>query len=563
MVHNLIQHSLRVAVALALSACVSGDDTSGDTSTGDTAVVTGAWQRFTTTANTLTLTAAQPLLVNSPFFGIEVRKNDVDITDDIVDVVTLSSTSWRYTFATEDLATPGDLIEVSLDNRKLAVPGHYVAVRSWSASGNPVQDMYALLADCEAGEGPCAGDPPIPGLLAAVKGLSHRYMPRDLEIAPGVYDFSPIFDDAAFLASVGMKLHVIFSVKSFATDSLFNGDGIRRSFPVPAAWDKGRPREIHVYVNGDEVGYRFDTSRTQVVLATAPRAGSRNVNVVYARDPFPEYAWNLTPPVGGWYEGVGGPHTGNNGSHGFVHAPWRATCVSWMRDFMAAFQQHWTDAIADDPSLASAIESISTQETANALGGAGYSESAYRAGLLEYAKFNARAVRRRAMHGQLFNQIPGGNATNAVHKLATAMIPWGARLEGADLFNDEASLEDWVYQSVHRDLHTQALTMIWHQNASYREDNGSGGFYTPAQQYEKARLGITDTSTAAGTPGLEAEYVFWNMTPFQGSGHDFKDALPVIAANPVIQTTGTNRHRWRLAAGYVAIGAQSLSRVNP
>ena len=54
------------------------------------------------------------------------------------------------------------------------------------------------------------------------------------------------------------------------------------------------------------------------------------------------------------------------------------------------------------------------------------------AALLEY---NARAVRRRAMFGQLFNYIPGGVPTGALAALATAIIPWGARLEGPDLFN--------------------------------------------------------------------------------------------------------------------------------
>ena len=73
------------------------------------------------------------------------------------------------------------------------------------------------------------------------------------------------------------------------------------------------------------------------------------------------------------------------------------------------------------------------------------------------------------------------------------------------MFNDEASLEDKVYQFVHRDQHDKALTMIWHQNASYAEPDDLGGFYTPAQQFEKAQRGDTDTQPASGKPGLEAE----------------------------------------------------------
>ncbi len=165
------------------------------------------------------------------------------------------------------------------------------------------------------------------------------------------------------------------------------------------------------------------------------------------------------------------------------------------------------------------------------------------------------------MFGQLLNHIPGGNATGALQKLAIAIIAWGARLEGPDLFNDEPSLEDNVYEKVHRALHDQALTMIRQQNASYREPSGDG-FYTPAQQYEKARRGIADTQTPSGTPGLEAEYVFWNMTLSSGVGYSWKDALPVIAANPIIQSTGINRHRWR-RVDYSTIPDQSLERVNP
>jgi hypothetical protein len=556
---------LLVFALIGLAACGASVASDGDADqlepVGPNAA--GAWQKFTTDHRTLTIFSSEPLLVNAPFFGIEVRINGVDVSDDIVDVAQQSPTSWRYTFATEDLDTPGDRIVVSLQNRPLASPGHYVTVRDGTQLGNTVQGMHELLAQCENGDGPCAGAAPLPGLLAAVKGLSRRYTPRDLETAPGVYDFSPVFADAAYLASVGMRLHVMFSFKSFAIQSLFDGDGATKTFAIPAAWDKDREREIRVYIGDIDTPYTFDATRTHVVLSSAPPVGTENVAVTYARDPFPEYTWHLSPPVGGWYTGQGGPNTGHHGSHGFAHAPWRATCVEWMRKLMAAFEQQWTDAIAADPSLASAIESLSILETANAVGGPDYNEADYRAGLLEYTKSTARAVRRRAMFGQLFNQIPGGGANNAIGLLANAIIPWGARLEGPDLFNDEASLEDKVYQRVHRDLHYRALTMIWHQNASYQEPDGHGGYYTPAQQFEKAKRGIADTRTASGTPGLEAEYVFWNMTQSKGPGFDWKDALPVIAANPVIQTWGNERYLWRSAVDRTPIPDQSLSKVNP
>jgi hypothetical protein len=565
---TLLERQLAVVAATLAVGCAApdpvdpwdDDDATAVDDTEDAAAVATVWKQFTTTATTLTLTSTEPLLVNSPFFGIEVRKNGEDITEDIEHVETLSPTSWRYTFGAEVMNTPGDTIEISLQNANVAVPGHYVAVRNNAADDVP--KTYTMLSQCQEGTGPCAGAP-IPGLLAAVKGMSKRYMPRDLQSGPGVYDFSPVFEDAAFLAARGMKLHVMFVVKSFGIDSFHDGDGARKAFPVPAKWEKQRKRELHVYVAGVDTPFTFDATKANVVLATAPPSGNDNVNVVYARDPFPEYLWAATPPVGGWYVGAGGPHTDGNGSHGIAHAPWRTTCTDWMHDFTRAFRQHWDAAIAADPSLAGAIESISVQETANALGGPGYSEAAYRAGLLEYAKANARAVRRRAMFGQLFNQIPGGNQNDALALLATAIVPWGARLEGSDLFNDEPSLEDKVYQLIHRDQHQKALTMIWHQNASYREPDGQGGHYTPAEQFEKARRGIADTQTPSGTPGLEAEYVFWNLTINSGSAYDYRDALRVIAANPVIQTRGNQRHRWRRASNYAAIREQSLSRINP
>lgn len=558
-------HKLLAFALIGLAGCGASVASDDDVDVGGLAGsnASAIWHSFTTGHRTLTVVSSEPLIVNAPYFGIEVRRNGVDVTDDIVDIKQQSPTSWLYTFASEDLDTPGDRIRVSLQNRPLASPGHYVAVRDGSQQGNTVQGMYELLAQCQNGQGPCAGSPPLPGLLVAVKGLSRRYTPRDLELAPGVYDFSPVFADAAFLASVGMRLHVMFSFKSFASQMLFDGDGATKSFAIPTGWDKDREREIHVYVADIDTPYRFDATRTHVVLSSAPPDGTDNVAVTYARDPFPEYTWHLAAPVGGWYTGAGGPNTGHHGSHGFAHAPWRATCVEWMRNFMAAFEQQWTDAIAANPALANAIESLSILETANAVGGPDYNEADYRAGLLEYAKSAARAVRRRAMFGQLFNQIPGGGANNAIGLLANAIIPWGARLEGPDLFNNEPSLEDKVYQRVHRDLHYRALTMIWHQNASYQEHDEHGGYYTPAQQFLKAKRGIADTRTAAGTPGIEAEYVFWNMTQSKGPGFDWTAALPVIAANPVIQTWGNDRYLWRTADERMPIPDQSLSKVNP
>ncbi len=526
------------------------------------------WDHFSTSAKTLTVFADQELIVNAPFFGIEVRKNGKDITDDIVNIESLSDSSWKYTFGTEVMDVSNDVIEFSLENEALASPGHYITVREGSQVANTVQSMYALLLDCETGHGLCEGRPALPGLLEAVRGMSRRYAPRDIETSEGVYDFSAVFADAAFLKSKGMRLHVMFAVKSFAADSLFDGDGLRFAFPAPQLWledSTRRDREVHVYVNLVDTPFSFDSTRTQVLLALAPPVGIQNINVVYARDPFPEYTWNLRPPIAGWYTGVGGPHTnGVPGNSGFVHAPWRSTCVQWMKNLVGAFQAQWTAALASSAVPAGAIESVSIQETANALGGEDYTEEAYRAGLLEYSKANARAVRRRALHGQLFNQIPGGK-TEALTELATAIIPWGARLEGPDLFNNEISLETKVYQVVHRDLSSKALTMIWHQNASYGEPNGLGGYYSPAEQFEKAKLGIDDTHTASGTPGIEAEYVFWNMTqkPSGAPGYGWQDALPVIAANPAIQAKGNDTYLWKKAADGSPLESQALSQTNP
>ena len=539
-----------------------------------------SWSNFTTTAKTLTLASSEPLKANSPFFGLEVRKNGVDITDDIVNVESLSTSSWRYTFGTQALDTPGANISVSLQNRTLATPGHYLAVGDGQAG--TVQGLYQIVADCQAGTGACAGKGALPGLLAAVKGMSERYTPRDIETAPGIYNFTKVFSDAAFLTSKGMKLHVMFTVKSFAKNTLYDGTGTTVAFDIPRAangsggWDGVRSREVHVYVKDiagqfkDTQAFQFNAARTQVVLNTPPPAGTKNILVVYSRDPFPEYTWQMNPPVAGWYDGAGGQNNDSaegGGSHGFVHAPWRANTVAWMRSFMAAFETQWSAAVAKG--LASnAFESISVQETANALSETDptYTVAGYRAGLLEYAKANAKAVRRRALHGQLFNMIPQGNADKAMAGLSNDIIPWGARLEGPDLFNDEQALETNVYENVHRAFHDRAMTMIWHQNASFAEHVGtSTAFYSPAQQFIKAQRAINDTSTPSGTRGLEAEYVFWNMTlkAPMGSPQTWIDAFPVIASNPTIQAASSDRTLWRRASNGAPIGDQTLSKMNP
>ena len=46
-------------------------------------------------------------------------------------------------------------------------------------------------------------------------------------------------------------------------------------------------------MNGNEVAFTFNTARTNVITAAAPMMGSQNVRVLYARDPFPDYTWNL------------------------------------------------------------------------------------------------------------------------------------------------------------------------------------------------------------------------------------------------------------------------------
>ena len=567
-------------VAAALSGCSGGGSSASSTSTPpSTAATPPIWSSVSTTASTLTVNSSEDLIVNSPFYGIQVTRNGIDITDDIDGITALSPTSWRYTFKTQTLNASGDTISVSLQNAQLAVPGHYVTVRgSGYSTGNTPQHLYQVLSDCEEGnKGQCVGESPIPGLLAAIKGFSRRYVPRDLVNPDGSYNFSSIFNDAAFLASKGLKLHVEFTVKTFArvgsTILTYSGDGATTHFTISTQWDQGRNREVHVYVgNGStavDTPFTFSADRTEVVLATAPPAGIDNVAVAYARDPFPEAAWQLNPPVGGWYRGLHPVHPGV----GFVHAPWRPTAVAWMKDFLYQFQVQWTAAIAANPAIARTIEAISTEETANSLGGPDYSEAQYRAGLVEYSKFFARAVRRRALHEQLMNQIPGGSSPQQpLIDLAAAIIPWGARLGGPDLFNDETGasqtggLEFGAYEYVHRGFHNQALTMIWAQNDSFKELKPNGvDYYTMAEQFQKAQKAVTDPSTAGGHLGIESEYVFWNMTTKKTGDpwFDWKNALPVIAANPVIQISGNDRNLWRRQSTGAAIVDQSVTRVNP
>ena len=322
--------------------------------------------------------------------------------------------------------------------------------------------------------------------------------------------------------------------------------------------------------------FNFNAARTQVILNTAPAWGTKNVNVVYARDPFPEYVWQMSPPVASWFNGQGGQNNGAaaaGGNHGHVYAPWRANTVTWLRSFMGAFQTQWNNAIAAGLSD-SAIESVTIQETANPLGDLGsagydstYTAAGYRAGLFELSKATARAVRRKALFGQMFNMIPQGNDTAAMGGLSSDIILWGARLEGSDLFNDEPALEDNVYQNVHRAFNDKAMTMIWQQNASYAEKIGStSNFYTPAQQFIKAQRGVNDTSTPGGMRGLQAEYMFWNMTTDAPLGSPLtfvKDAVPVIAANPTVQTSGNDRYLWRRAINATPIADQTISKTNP
>jgi|CXWL01.1.fsa_nt_gi hypothetical protein len=53
------------------------------------------------------------------------------------------------------------------------------------------------------------------------------------------------------------------------------------------------------------------------------------------------------------------------------------------------------------------------------------------------------------------------------------------------------------------------------------------------------------------------------MTQNVGSGQNWKDALPVIAAHPIIQTSGNDRYLWRRSSDGAAIADQALSRANP
>ncbi len=565
-----IHLSFLILLGCLPAACVASSDANdADEEIGrETSAASTVWSSLETTANTLIINSSQALDVNAPFYGIQVDLNGQDITDDITDIKTLSPTSWRYTFGTKKVNKSGDSITVSLKNAQLAVPGHYLAL-GWGAK--TVAAVSKRLQDCQAGVGECAGGAPMPGLVNAVKGVSVRYTPRSLATAGG-YDFAPVFAAASAAKAAGLRLHVMFTTKTFSQENLFSGNGSTSSFAIPGGWSPtgGRNREVHVYVKNVEVpritGFVFNADRTKVTLLNPPAPGAKVV-VAYAPDPFPESAWAASPPIGGWYVGANPGHL----NFGFVHAPWRSTCVAWMKDFMGQFQSQWDEALNDNPGLAQSIEAVSMQETSTTLGGPDYTAEKYIDGLTEYTKFLARAVRRRAVHEQLINGIAGSNVPlgQGLADLSTAIIPWGARLAGPDLFNDNTGpngttgLEFSVYQRVHREQHDRALTMIWAQNDTYSEPKPGGGFFTMKQQFEKAKKGAGDSSTAGGHKGLEAEYVFWNMTNPSNGGYGWKDALRVIAQNPTIQTSGNDRNRWRNASSKAPIADQTLTRTNP
>ena len=329
---------------------------------------------------------------------------------------------------------------------------------------------------------------------------------------------------------------------------------------------------MHAYVDGAPVTFSFNLTKTHVTLTNTPPSGS-HVVIAHARDPFPPGVWNT---VGGWYVGT------HNPTYGFNIAPWRPACVTWMKDFLQQFQTAWDNAITDaeaagNTKLKTAIESLSTQETANGLTtNADYDPVKYIDGMTEIAKFYARAVRRRAAHEVLINFVTGTNAPQfggvggGLAILANKVIPWGARLGGPDLMNgDGRGLEKGAYQRVHREQHNRTLTMIWAQHSSFQEKKLGGGLFTMTEQFAKAKKGVDDFSTAGGFAGLEAEYVFWNMTTkgnlrpdAQANGSTWKDALKVISQNPTIQTVGHNKNRWRLP-NFQPIANQVRSRINP
>ncbi len=572
MLTRFASHAMLIAFA---ASCTGNADEKDVVGIGADALGT-EWSPITTTSNTLVLNSSTDLLVNSPFYGIQVTRNGKDITDDIKEVKQLSPRSWRYTFATETLNVPGETISISLDNHQVATPGHYLAIHNFGA--NTPEKLYKRLQDCQAGVGECAGNGPLPDLLdgkKAVKGFTRRYAPRDLAKSGGGYDFSPIFADAAYLAERGLKLNVGFEFKSFSSQTEDeSSDGVTKTFELPSSWDPstGRNYEVRAYVDGAPATFSFNTAKTHVTLTNTPPTGS-HVVVAHARDPFPPGVWNT---VGGWYVGT------FNHVYGFNLAPWRPACVSWMKDFLQQFQTAWTKAIEDaelagNPKLKTAIDSLSTQETANGLTtNADYDPIKYIDNLTEISKFYARAVRRRAAHEVLINFVTGTNSDafggfgGGTEMLAKKVIPWGARLGGPDLFNgDGAGLENGAYQRVHRAQHDRTLTMIWAQHDSFQEKKPGGGLFTLAEQFAKAKKGVGDTTTAGGFAGLEAEYVFWNMTvkgnlrpDAQADGATWKDALKVISENPTIQTTGHNKNRWRLPT-LQPIADQVKSRVNP
>lgn len=576
------------------------------------------------------VTSSQPLAVNSPFLGITVLQNGVDITNDITNIRVAngtweSGTGWEYTFATKKFSGT-DTIEVRLNNTQRALPGHYVAVpEGWGT----VQGLHKRLVDCEGasvsgpnGQGDCANEPKMPNLVANVKGFSNRYRPRDLVSPSGsAFNFKAVFDDAKFLSEKGKRLNVIFTVKSFGAPKIYTGNGLNRTFAIDnPGWqpnlpasdpNKGRPREVHVYVRAPhapnsalpplvEVAHPdtsppaastnrfwFSNSGASVTLGFAPPAGSE-VHVAYSPDPFPAYVWDtMTPKPYGWYAGNNPDHQ----SFGFIHKPWEQTARTWMASFMKAFRKAWDQSIANDGLPANAIESITLQESSNAIATDLYAtdwtiRNRNIDGLAEYAKILARTVRGRAISELLINQVIGQNknssnepAINAgLRELANKIIPWGTRLGGPDLFNFDtgptdipegnygnSGLEFGVYDAVHREQHNRALTMVWAQNDSHWEQRPAGGFFSMEDQYKKAQRPI-GTNVWGPTPtvqykGLEAEYIFWNMTPQENpNAFGWADTLRVIAAHPTIQTTVNHRNLWRRAADGTTIDAQWVKK---
>ncbi len=642
-----MHHSVLALMVATLAACSSsvdsdpnvepiGQSAASATTTGG-GIFSGLTVDTTGALHKVVVTSSVPLIVNSPYYGITILQNGSDVSDDISDVAVATGTpesgsAWSYTFATKKFA-PTDTVEVRLNNAQRAVPGHYVAVPE---VGSSVDDLYQRLVDCQGdavpgpnGAGDCAGQPKMPNLVAGVKGFSRRYQPRDIVSPSGdSADFSSVFADAKFMAKNGKKLNVIFTLKTFNKPTVYPGDGANRTFAIADdRWhpelpvtdrNRGRNREVHVYyrlptadpkappplvevahpdtkpLTTETNKFWFSSGATAITLGFVPLVGSE-IQVVYARDPFPAYVWNtMDPKPYGWFAGSNPDHQ----SFGFVHKPWETTAQAWLASFMKTFRDQWDAAIVNDdrdgapPTLATAIESVTLQETANTLANEAYDNDDWTVrnknidGLAEYAKTLARAVRGRALPELLINQVAGQNKNRlnasakneGLRELANKIIPWGARLGGPDLMNFDTGkidipnedygsggLEFGVYDVIHREQHNRALTMIWAQNDSHAEGKPGGGFFTMEDQYKKAQspIGVPVWSPTAGVQyyGLEAEYVFWNITPKKyAAASGWQDSFRVIANHPTIQTTGNNRNRWRRLDTTVPIPAQWVKR---